>query len=284
MPPIQQLNLPWVAGQLCVKSAANAKLAFFTVKMAGYYPHNSEYSLPKSQGCTCLFNAKTGQLDSLFVDNGLLTQLRTAISGAVAAKWLAPKELLHVAVIGAGEQAGLQLDALRLVRDFNSVKIYSRDYQKAAVFAQSLEQQWQISAQAYENVADAVSPANLIITTTAATSPILLGEHIHVDQAIHITAIGSDAPNKVELSPELYLRSDKFVCDKKSQSLTLGELRAVEESGGGDFTAVQEIGSICSNQTGRETTDKLTICDLTGVGVLDLAIAMHAKTLLDNLA
>ncbi|NRA15437.1 MAG: hypothetical protein HRU04_08065 [Oceanospirillaceae bacterium] len=107
-----------------------------------------------------------------------------------------PKELLHVAVIGAGEQAGLQLEALRLVRDFNSVKIYSRDYQKAAVFAQSLEQQWQISAQAYENVADAVSGANLIITTTAATSPILLGEHPPVDQAIHITAIGSDGPNK----------------------------------------------------------------------------------------
>ncbi|NRA15436.1 MAG: hypothetical protein HRU04_08060 [Oceanospirillaceae bacterium] len=80
------------------------------------------------------------------------------------------------------------------------------------------------------------------------------------------------------------MRSDKFVCDKKSQSLTLGELPAVQESGGDDFTAVQETGSICSNQTGRETTDKLTIGDLTGVGVLDLAIAMHAKTLLDNLA
>jgi ornithine cyclodeaminase len=90
--------------------------------------------------------------------------------------------------------------------------------------------------------------------------------------------MGSDAPDKSELHPAIVTRADRFVCDRSSQSAKLGEMRAAIEAGfvAADFRA-DELGDICAGaKPGRRNDDEVTVCDLTGTGVQDTAIATHA--------
>lgn len=277
IPAIQQIPLSEVGAQVCVKSAYVAEFPYFVVKIAGHFPQNSRMGEAGNQGCLCLFDSTTGKLDSLLADNGLLTQLRTAASGAIAAKYLAPNSVRNVAIIGAGVQAKLQLKALALVRGFDQVNVFSRTQAKSTAFVEWVKSDFKVNAQVSESAAEAVTDCQVIITSTHATNHLIETAQLDLTKPIHITAMGSDAPHKNELAPDLYATASRYVCDLKSQSLQLGELRTVQANGEQDFAKVEEIGEICWHQKRRAESDRLTICDLTGVGILDLKIAMHAK-------
>ena len=277
IPPVQQISIMPVKGQVCIKSAYAPSLPYFVVKMAGIFPKNIELGERGNQGCMCLFNAVTGRLDTILADNGLLTQLRTAASGAIAADHLAPNIVDKVAIIGAGTQAKLQLQALTLVREFTSVAIYNRTTQKAEELATWVAQELHKEVCVAPTVSEAVNNAQVIVTNTSATEHLIESAHMDLNRPVHITAIGSDAPHKNELSPDLYASASRYVCDLKSQSFRLGELRAVVDSGQTQFDKVEEIADICRHQKYRDEHDVLTICDLTGVGLLDLAIALYAR-------
>ncbi len=278
-PQIQQIPMDAVNGQVCVKSAYVPKLPYFVVKIAGIFPNNNEINEQSNQGCMCLFDSTSGKLDTLLADNGLLTQLRTAASGAVAAKFLAPKSGKYVAVIGAGVQAKLQLKALALVSNFESVSIFSRTTEKADILSDWVKDHLKKDSKVSQNIAEALADAEIIITTTGATDHLINPSHLNLNKPVHITAMGSDSPRKNELSPELYSLASRYVCDLKSQSLCLGELRTVAATGEVDFTKVEELGEVCAQQSFRREEDTLSICDLTGVGILDLAIASYARNM-----
>ncbi len=104
-----------------------------------------------------------------------------------------------------------------------------------------------------------------------------MAEWLH--PGLHITAMGSDSPEKNEIDPYVFARADRFICDRIEQSESRGEMRAALAAGIAASEAI-EIGEICAGRKpGRGSEAEITLCDLTGTGVQDTAIATHAAAI-----
>ena len=173
-------------------------------------------------------------------------------------------------------QAELQITALRLVRDFSELLVWARDRSKANAYAARMSRALGIPVRAVAGPEEVVRGAQIVVTTTPAREPVVRAEWLH--PGLHITAMGADAADKNELDPKIVAAADRFVCDRNAQSLKLGEMRAAAAGGliGADHAA-DELGEICAGlKTGRRSEEDVTVCDLTGTGVQDTAIATHA--------
>lgn len=276
MPPILSLDIVEHHGELDVKTAYVPGLDSFAIKMSAGFFNNPQIGLPSLGGLMVLFSAKTGVLEALLLDNGYLTDVRTAAAGAVAAKHLARKDAAKVAVMGGGLQARLQLEALCLVRPVQSASIWARNPAQAETTAQELANKLGIEVAASVQPGEAVGAADIIVTTTPSTEPLVLSDWLKPGQLV--IAMGSDNTHKNEIEPTALAKADMYVCDRQSQCASLGELHHAIEAG--VFSAQQtfpEIGQIVSgNAAGRTSDDHLIICDLTGTGVQDTAIATLA--------
>ena len=135
-----------------------------------------------------VFSARTGQVEAALLDNGYLTDLRTAAAGAVAARHLSRADASTAAIIGAGMQARMQLQALMLVRPIKRAVIWARDGAKARALARELSGDLGIEVSASEGAAEAVSGADIVVTTTPATSPVVMADWLRPGQ--HVTAMG----------------------------------------------------------------------------------------------
>jgi len=200
--------------------------------------------------------------------------VRTAAAGAVGAKHLAPASVTTAGVIGAGLQADLQIRALKLVRDFEEVVVWARNAAKAAQYAERMTGELGCPVRVAESAEACMRTAQVVVTTTPARTSLIETDWLH--PGLHITAMGSDSAEKNEIAPAALAAADRFVCDRRSQSETVGELRAAIASGAAP-AAIDELGEICAGlKPGREDENAITICDLTGTGVQDTAIATHA--------
>ena len=120
-----------------------------------------------------LFSATTGVPQSVLLDNGYLTNLRTAAAGAVAARHLSRPDSRHIGILGAGVQARLQLEAIRLVRDVDSVKVWSRDPTRCEAFSQNMQAALGIEIQPVRQPEDARRASDIIVTAAPATKPLI---------------------------------------------------------------------------------------------------------------
>ncbi|MEL6209393.1 MAG: cyclodeaminase [Pseudomonadota bacterium] len=275
MPPIMSMAIPGGHDEVDVKAAFIPGFEGFAVKVSTGFFGNAALGLPSLNGLMMLFSARTGLVEAVLLDNGYLTDIRTAAAGAVAARHLAPKSVTTAAVLGTGLQARLQMRAAHLVRPFERLLVWGRDEDKARACAAELGQTLGMNAEAVDDPAAAVRAAELVVTTTPARRPILSADWLH--PGLHVTAMGSDAPEKCELAPEALVRADLYIADSVAQCAALGELRAARSSGLmlGDDPA--ELGAVVTGAArGRTSEDQITICDLTGTGAQDTAIATHA--------
>jgi ornithine cyclodeaminase len=207
----------------------------------------------------------------ILLDGGFVTDQRTGAAGGVAARWLAPEQVEVVALIGTGLQARKQVEALRVVRpQLREIRVWGRDPARAARAASD------VGGVVVATVAEAARAADVVITCTASREPILMADDVR--PGAHVTALGSDGIGKQELDPELLRRADLLVVDALEQCLRLGELQHAPEQA----DRAVEIGLICAGtKDGRTDDDQLTVTDLTGVGVQDVAAA---NTVLANVA
>lgn len=275
MPPILRLDIPQHRGEVDVKTAYVPGIERFAIKISPGFFDNPKRGLPSLNGLMVLLSAETGLVEALLLDNGYLTQIRTAAAGAVAARHLARADARIAAVLGAGEQARLQLQALALVRPLTEARIWARDRVRAAQTASSLATTLGIPVHVVKTAASACAGADIIITATPAEQPILQADWLEAGQ--HITAMGSDAEHKNEIAPEALARC-VYIADSLAQTRRLGELahaiRAIPALGSRTFG---EIGAvIAGTQPGRQSPRDITLCDLTGTGVQDTAIASLA--------
>ncbi|MFZ0627545.1 MAG: cyclodeaminase [Acidimicrobiia bacterium] len=271
MPPIMRIEVPERNGEIDVKSAYLPGYPGIAVKLSAGFFDNPGLGLPSLGGLMVVLDAETGLPRCALFDNGYLTDLRTGLAGAVAANHLADPDATVAAVFGAGVQARIQLQSLQLVRGLEKAFIWSRRAEQASSLAARLTESLGIPVEATEDPLRAAAAAQILVTTTPATTPIVTGEMLH--EGLHITAIGSDAETKQELQVDVIDRADLFVCDSVAQSRRLGELRAAVASGFDPARAV-ELGRIISGQkTGRTDSAAITVCDLTGTGAQDTAIA-----------
>jgi ornithine cyclodeaminase len=276
MPPILNMAIEERHGEVDVKTAYVPGLDGFAIKVSPGFFDNPAKGLPSLNGLMVVLSAETGIVRAVLLDNGYLTDVRTAAAGAVAARHLAPRRIETAGVLGAGLQAELQLRALKLVRDFERVSVWARDAHKAAAFAGRMQDALGVPIETAASVEDCVAASAVVITTTPAREPLIRAEWLH--PGLHVTAMGSDSADKNELDPDIPAAAGRFVCDRRSQSEVLGELRAAIAAGRWQAgSAVDELGEICIGaRPGRQSDDEVTVCDLTGTGVQDTAIATHA--------
>jgi ornithine cyclodeaminase len=272
MPPILRLDIPEHAGEVDVKTAYLPRFDSFAIKVSPGFFNNPSLGLPSLNGLMLVLSARTGLTEAVLLDNGYLTAVRTAAAGAVAARWLAKKTATRVAIIGAGEQARLQLSALMLVRKIDHVSVWARDPQRAARFAKETEG---VQCEVADSVSQALRHADIAITTTPSREPLIHARDLH--PGLHITAMGSDAEHKNELAPDIFTAA-RYICDRVQQTRVLGELHHAIEAG--VVTADQafaELGQVIAGQAPGRTDDAdITVCDLTGTGAQDTAIAALA--------
>ena len=150
MPPILSMAIPEHNGEVDVKTAYVPGIDSFAIKMSPGFFDNPKLGLPSTSGLMILFSARTGMLEALLLDNGYLTDVRTAAAGAVAARHLARQDASRACIIGAGTQARLQLEALCLVRPITRATIWARDHGKAEAVARALSGHLGIEVEAAE--------------------------------------------------------------------------------------------------------------------------------------
>lgn len=276
MPPILSLEIPEFHGEVDVKTAYVPGLSSFAIKAASGFFDNPRRGLPTSSGLMILFAAETGQVQAVLLDNGYLTDVRTAAAGAVATRHLAPQGASSVSIIGAGAQARWQLRALALERSLQQVHVWARDREQAALYATDMSTELALPVMVAASVEGAVAAGDIIVTTTPATAPLIDADMLRPGQ--HLTAMGSDQPGKGELAAACLTRADLYVPDRQSQCAVAGELQNAIAAGliaaDQKFT---ELGQIAAGLApGRPHDAAITIADLTGTGMQDTAIAALA--------
>jgi len=277
MPPILRLDIKDANGEVDVKTAYVPGLDSFAIKVSPGFFDNPALGLPSVNGLMVVLSARTGLLEAMLLDNGYLTDVRTAAAGAVAADHLARKDAESAAIIGAGVQARLQLKALTLVRPIRSARVWARDNKRAEALAAEMAEELGIAIEIAQAAEAAVEGADIIVTTTPSREPLVRAEWLVPGQ--HLTAMGSDAEHKNEIEPAVLTRCDLYVADALSQTRRLGELHHAIAMGLVDPGAEHvELGQIVvGRRKGRMTNDQITFADLTGTGVQDTAIATFAR-------
>ena len=272
MPPILRLDIPEFRGEVDVKTAYVPNFDSFAIKVSPGFFDNPKLGLPSLNGLMILLSAKTGLVEALLLDNGYLTDVRTAAAGAVAARHLSREDASVAAVFGAGMQARLQLQALTLVRPIRSARIWARDGGKAERLAADFSRDHGIKVTAVPDPRQAISGADIIVTTTPAETPILMADWLEPGQ--HLTAMGSDSEHKNEIDPAAFARAT-YVADRITQTRVLGELHHAIKAGAASANELfAELGSVIAGKaSGRTATSDITFADLTGTGVQDTAIA-----------
>ena len=274
VPPVGELLFDDPPGEVHIKYGYTRGDESYVIKIASGFFDNNKIGLPSNNGLMLLFDQKTGRPQALLQDEGVLTDVRTAIAGAIAAKYLAPSKVTKIGIVGTGIQARMQLEYLKGVTTCRQVLVWGRgDAQLDAYRADMSAAGFQVdTTQDADRVA---AECNLIVTTTPATAPLLHLDALQQNRGgVHITAMGSDTPHKQEVDASILEAADLVVADSISQCRSRGEISKALAAGAIKEDGVVELGQIIAGDLpGRENDDQLTVADLTGVAVQDMAIA-----------
>jgi len=198
VPPVGHLGFP--RGDVHIKYGYIENDDYYVIKIASGFYDNPKIGIPSSNGTMLVFNQKTGELEGILLDEGYLTDLRTAVAGAIVAKYLAPKHITKIGIVGTGIQAHLQLEMLQYVTECREAVVYGRSEESLEKYKQKMEKKgFRITTT--QNTDELTTQCNLIITTTPSTEPILFANQIR--EGTHITAMGADSKGKQELESKI---------------------------------------------------------------------------------
>jgi ornithine cyclodeaminase len=269
VPPVGELLLE--KGEVHIKYGYLQGGDYYVIKIASGFYDNPRLGLPSSNGLMLLFSQRTGQPKAILLDEGYLTDTRTAVAGAIAAKYLAPGEIKRIGIVGTGRQAKLQLRYLKPITPCRDVLVWGRGEAQLKTYKEAMEP----LGFRVETTRDTVvvqQTCNLIVTTTPAEKPLL--HEPDLEPGVHITAVGSDTPHKQELDPKILAWADCVVADSIPQCLERGEIYQAIKAGHLDPDHLVELGEVISGEVDCRTDEsQITVADLTGVAVQDIQIA-----------
>jgi alanine dehydrogenase len=223
-------------------------------KLVTFYPQNKR--VPTHHAMILLFRPESGEPIAV-MDGRLITEMRTAAVSAAATKLLARTDTRTLTILGSGVQARSHLEALRLVRSFAEVKVWSP--RNAERFAQEFK------VRAARSTEEAVRGADVIVVATSATTPVLRGEWLA--PGAHINAVGATRPNWRELDNQVLQRSTIYVESREPALKESGDIIAAD-------TELIEIGEvIAGKRSGRKSADQITLFKSVGVAIEDIASA-----------
>jgi alanine dehydrogenase len=270
MPPKVYLELP--GGDVRAMPAYAQPLGFAAVKNINMHPGNQ--GMPSIIGTLTLFDPHTG-FPVAIMDATAITRLRTGAASGVATRFLARADAAVLSLIGAGNQAQTQLEAILAVRSrIERVMVYDVDAERATAFARRAIERFGIVVQIAGSAEEAARKADILTTLTPARAPIVQAEWIR--PGTHINAIGADAAGKQELASAL-TASAKVIVDDMEQATHSGEVNVPLKQGVLSKSNIYaELGSVVAGvKAGRQNVTDITIFDSTGLALQDLACAAH---------
>lgn len=271
VPPVGELLFADPPGDVHIKYGYLVGDRYYVIKVASGFYENARFHIPSNNGLILLFDQQTGELLCILHDGGYLTDVRTGLAGALAARYFAPHVVHRIGIVGTGTQARMQLRCLAGVVACREVVVLGRDRGKLLRYQEEMEQEGFVVRPTFSS-SELAAECNLIITTTASTTPLLSVDQIR--PGTHLTAVGADTPYKQELDPEILRRADLVVADSIIQCRERGEIahalrqRCIGES------QLWELGQVIASNAPRRTSEsQVTLVDLTGVAVQDIQIA-----------
>ena len=244
------------------------------LKAVTFYPSNAERGIPTHMATIFLVDPQTGTPLAI-MDGRLITEMRTAAVSAAATKLLASPDAKVLAVLGSGVQARSHVEALRLVREFEEIRVWSPTQEHAERFAKEIgTRSWHrhpadgtlAGSQCHAMSAEqAVRGADVIVTVTSSKTPVLKGTWLK--SGSHVNAIGACRPDWRELDDEVMQRAVIFVDSREG---------ALKESGDvilSRATIYAELGEALANKV-PPRTNETTIFKSLGMAVEDIVAAM----------
>ena len=271
VPPVGELLFDQPRGETHIKYGYIRGDDYFVVKIASGFYENPKIGLPAGSGLMLLFSRLTGELLCILLDEGHLTNVRTAAAGAIAAKYFAPRKVRCAGILGAGVQGRMQLEYLRYVREFCDVVVWGIDQGELDRYRADMEPRG-FRVRTTMDAEEVASTCNVIVTATPSNKPLLQAAQIR--RGTHITAMGSDTAEKQELDPEILRKADRVAVDSISQSFFRGEVYHALEAGMIGKERLVELGAAITDRSlQRRSEDEITVVDLTGVAVQDIQIS-----------
>lgn len=271
-PMPMHLDIAPESAEVHVKSSYRKGGRYFVLKVASTFPGNTARGLGTGSGIMLLCSAETGEPAAALLDNGYLTDVRTAAVTAMATRDLGRGDAV-LGIIGTGIQARLQTRLHRAVLPLEEVVVWGRNSERAAACAQDIEAAASVAgrpvrATIAESPGEVASRARLIVTCTMSRAPLL--ELAHLQPGTLVNAVGADGAGKRELDPGILRAASLLLVDSLAQCVRLGELQHAPDQ---QDRAI-EIGAYI-DRPARPPSGDLVVCDLTGLGVEDLYIAEH---------
>ena len=271
VPPVGELTFEDPPGDTHIKYGYIKGDESYVIKIASGFYQNAKFNLPTGSGLMLVFSQQTGELQTILLDEGYLTNVRTAVAGEIVARYMAPQEVTAIGVFGTGTMARMQVEILKSVTDCRRVVVWGRSDESLATYRDDMQRAG-YDVQTTRDAGEVADACNLIVMTTASVTPLLQARQ--VKPGTHITAMGSDTLDKQELDPQILRSADIVVVDSLSQSQERGEVYKALLSGDLKMDKVLELGSaIASGKRIRTSDEQITVADLTGVAVQDIQIA-----------
>jgi len=271
VPPVGEMIFENPPGDVHIKYGYIKDDDYYLIKIASGFYDNPKLGLPSSNGLMLLFSQKTGELLGILLDDGYLTNIRTAAAGAVAAKYFAPQKVRRAGILGAGTQGRMQLEYLRKAREFRDAIVWGLNEEELSSYKIDMEPLG-FRIETTLDTEEVAATCNLIVTCTPSTRPLLRADQIR--PGTHITAMGSDTPEKQELEAAVLQKADRIIVDSISQCMSRGESYRALKAGLISQEKLVELGAaIPDKKYHRASEGEITVVDLTGVAVQDIQIA-----------
>ncbi|KPL09714.1 MAG: ornithine cyclodeaminase [Bacteroides sp. SM23_62] len=270
VPPVGMLSFQSPPGDVHIKYGYIQDEPYYVIKIASGFYENPGLGLSSSQGLNLVFSQKTGVLETILMDEGYLTDVRTAVAGAICAKYLAPDTVNAIGIIGSGIQARLQLKYLHNVVDCKKVLVWGRSKDRLLSYSEEMSREG-FEIETTTESRKIAQECNLIVTATPSKSPIIFADDL--PKGVHITALGADTVGKQELHPEILKKADLIVLDSTKQCQSHGEIHKAYNDNLLVDKDTMELGEIISSGGIRRNPDDITIADLTGVATQDIQIS-----------
>ena len=248
------------------------------VKILNMFPGNIGHGLPSINAQVLVMSTETGLIDAV-VDGTYVTQLRTAGASGAAIRLLARKGCRKGALIGTGGQAASQLEALIIAAEPEVVYVCDLDAARAEQFAERMSaelERYGCRIVATADADEAVDDADVIITVTPSTHPVLDGDK--VKPGATVCGVGSDQPQMQELPATLMKRASKIFFDSKDAVLAeAGDV--IIPLGTGELTEDKfagELGDVAAGKVaGRESDDEIIVFETVGIAAQDLIVSQR---------
>lgn len=243
----------------------SAPSPLYSLKTVAIFPGNSARGLDPHQGFVALFDGETGETRAI-LSAAAITAVRTAAVSGVATRALAREDARTLAILGAGFQAHAHLEAMRAVRDFDRVLVWNRTPGRTGAFD---------GAEAAATAEEAVRDADVVVTATAATEPIL--HRAWLKEGAHVNAVGSSIPTTRELDTATMVEAALYVDRRESTVSEAGDyLIPLREGALGPASIRGELGEVLIGAArGRQSEEELTVFKSLGLAVEDLAAAEY---------